>query len=67
MYRYIDPEYIWTCPENGKKFNDPQYKCRDCEHFARFHTDYGGLDMIIGCKFPKDPNQTVLKNGGKEE
>ena len=62
MYRYIEPEYLWTCPEDGKKFPDPHYKCRDCEHFARFHTDnISGLDTVIGCRFPQIPeNQTLI-------
>ena len=61
MYRYIEPEYLWTCPKDNKKFNDPQHKCRECEHFARFHTDnVSGLDTVIGCKFQSDPHQTSI-------
>ena len=68
MYRQIEPEYLWTCPKDGKKFPDPQHKCRECEYFVRFHTDnISGLDLVIGCKFPEDPNQTVLKYGGQED
>jgi len=65
-YTQIAPKYYWVCPEDNKKFEDPQYKCRYCENFVRFHTDnISGLDLVIGCKFHKDPHQTILKDGGK--
>ena len=62
MYRYIEPEYLWTCPKDGKKFSDPQHKCRECGYFTRFHTDnVSGLDTVIGCKFQKvTESQTLI-------
>ena len=65
-YNQIESNVSWTCPKDNKDFVDPHYRCRSCEYFVRLHEDIYGIP-VIGCKFPKNPHQTILKDEGAVE
>ena len=45
----IMPKLVWKCPADDKEFEDPQHKCRGCEHFFRFKEDVNLGNVVIAC------------------
>ena len=56
--REVKPDVFYVCPDDKKKFNDPQYKCRYCDKFFRLKQDIFGLD-VIACY---DSSEEKVKN-----
>ena len=54
----IMPKLVWKCPADGKEFEDPQYKCRDCENFFRIKSDVNLGDVVIACTIDENKRKT---------